>query len=249
MIDPAPIVSKPSKQLLFPRRAVIAVLIVAVALGLFSAQSSIPAGAPTAGAARTDAAIPNLTAIKAAIVAYHDSGAWDADIYLVLRPATDYLLEQANTGDRTAIVFDIDDTLLSNYTTLKGNDFGRVIPELTVAIEQAAFGPIEGSLDLYNLAVANGVAVFLISGRGESLRESTERNLAAAGIATYAGLILRPADASTDPSVIPFKSGARRRIAEEGYRILINVGDQESDLAGGWAERTFKLPNPMYLIP
>ena len=39
----------------------------------------------------------------------------------------------------------------------------------------------------------------------------------------------------------------RRRIAEQGYTILLSMGDQESDLAGGYAERTFKLPNPFYL--
>lgn len=34
-----------------------------------------------------------------------------------------------------------------------------------------------------------------------------------------------------------------------GFRIIVNVGDQESDLAGGHAERAFKLPNPFYIIP
>ena len=34
-----------------------------------------------------------------------------------------------------------------------------------------------------------------------------------------------------------------------GFTILVNVGDQDSDLAGGHAVRPFKLPNPMYYIP
>jgi len=29
--------------------------------------------------------------------------------------------------------------------------------------------------------------------------------------------------------------------------IIANIGDQESDLAGGFAEKTFKLPNPFYI--
>ena len=33
-----------------------------------------------------------------------------------------------------------------------------------------------------------------------------------------------------------------------GYLIILNVGDQESDLTGGFADRTFKLPNPFYFI-
>jgi hypothetical protein len=36
---------------------------------------------------------------------------------------------------------------------------------------------------------------------------------------------------------------------DEGYTILLSMGDQRSDLEGGYAERTFKLPNPYYWIP
>lgn len=28
-----------------------------------------------------------------------------------------------------------------------------------------------------------------------------------------------------------------------------NLGDQQSDLDGGYSERNYKLPNPFYLIP
>jgi hypothetical protein len=50
-------------------------------------------------------------------------------------------------------------------------------------------------------------------------------------------------------SVIPFKSGARKEIEEKGHTIIVNVGDQYSDLAGGYSERVFKLPDPFYYIP
>ena len=45
----------------------------------------------------------------------------------------------------------------------------------------------------------------------------------------------------------PYKSGERAKIESQGYRIVANVGDQESDLQGGHADRAFKLPNP-YLL-
>jgi predicted secreted acid phosphatase len=233
---------------LLPALAVIAVLFGGAISGLPAPQDSPPA-ATADQSALWDSAIPNLTGIKAAIVAHHTSGAWDADIYHAVRPAQEYLLEHAGEGGRPAIVFDIDDTILSNYNALSANDFGRVIPLLMMAIQNADFPPIQATLDLYRLAVANEVAVFFISGRSDSLREATVRNLAEAGITTFEGLILQPVDAPVAPSVIPFKSGARQRITEAGYRILVNVGDQDSDLAGGFAERTYKVPNPMYTIP
>jgi hypothetical protein len=38
-------------------------------------------------------------------------------------------------------------------------------------------------------------------------------------------------------------------IQEKGYTVVVNIGDQFSDLAGGHTERVFKLPNPYYFIP
>jgi acid phosphatase len=44
------------------------------------------------------------------------------------------------------------------------------------------------------------------------------------------------------------KTAARRALYREGYTIVANLGDQESDLRGGYAEHIFKLPDPLYLI-
>jgi HAD superfamily, subfamily IIIB (Acid phosphatase) len=58
-----------------------------------------------------------------------------------------------------------------------------------------------------------------------------------------------------DPStlgqpVADFKTAARSDIdGRLGYTIIANAGDQDSDLRGGHAERTFKVPNPFYYIP
>ena len=36
---------------------------------------------------------------------------------------------------------------------------------------------------------------------------------------------------------------------QRGFRIVANFGDQFSDLKGGYADKTFKLPNPTYFLP
>jgi hypothetical protein len=47
-----------------------------------------------------------------------------------------------------------------------------------------------------------------------------------------------------------FKSGERATIAAQGYRIVLNVGDQWSDDKGEpKAEFFVKYPNPYYFIP
>ena len=112
------------------------------------------------------------------------------------------------------------------------NETGKVIPS---------------TLELFNLAKQNGVAVFFITGRRENTRAHTESNLTREGYDGWQQLFLKP-DASTDTTV-QYKSGARATIEGQGYRIVANVGDQYSDLAGGHEDIGFKLANPFYFLP
>ena len=48
---------------------------------------------------------------------------------------------------------------------------------------------------------------------------------------------------------IQYKSGTRAYIESLGYTIVGNFGDQFSDLLGGFAVKTFKMPNPNYYLP
>ncbi|RHN40620.1 putative Acid phosphatase [Medicago truncatula] len=44
-----------------------------------------------------------------------------------------------------------------------------------------------------------------------------------------------------------YKSSERKKLEEEGWRIIGNSGDQWSDILGtNTGERTFKLPDPLY---
>ena len=50
-------------------------------------------------------------------------------------------------------------------------------------------------------------------------------------------------------SAADYKTPIRAAIEKEGYTIVANIGDQPSDLLGGFAERIFLLPNPFYRVP
>ncbi|WUV09249.1 hypothetical protein OG738_02700 [Amycolatopsis sp. NBC_01488] len=45
------------------------------------------------------------------------------------------------------------------------------------------------------------------------------------------------------------RSPTRAHIEATGAKIVLNVGDQFSDLEGGYALHPTKLPNPMYYLP
>jgi predicted secreted acid phosphatase len=188
---------------------------------------------------------PSLPAVKSALVEYGESGAWQADVAKVSARAERFLERRAGSVERPALVLDIDETSLSNWPQQVESDFCYVRSEFTAWVLRGEAEALPGVLELYRTAVRLGVAVFFITGRPEEEREATERNLKAVGYDSWAGLHLR----SSGGDRRTFKISVRRQITEDGYTILANVGDQESDLVGGYAERTFKIPNPFYEVP
>jgi predicted secreted acid phosphatase len=189
---------------------------------------------------------PAAPASPEAIVAYHDSGEWSADTTQVVRRARRYVRRHLDDSSRrAAIVLDIDDTSLSNYECLKAVGFDRSAADCGAQTLPA----IPQTRSLFRWARDRGVAVFFITGRREEARARTAANLRAAGYRGGWTLKLRP-DSQPRRWRDGWKARVRRAIVERrGFRILANVGDQWSDLDGGWSARRFKLPNPMYVIP
>lgn len=51
-------------------------------------------------------------------------------------------------------------------------------------------------------------------------------------------------------TAVQYKSEQRLEMIKKGYKLHGNTGDQWSDLQGfALADRSFKVPNPMYYIP
>jgi predicted secreted acid phosphatase len=199
---------------------------------------------------------PNLYEVRKQIDTYVDSGAYDREIAKLLAPARRWLEKRARTAGKPAMVLDVDETALSNWPAMRVNGWYRINeggcdlekgPCSVRAFQAMARSKaIPATLALAQEAKRLGVAVFFISGRPVRLQEPTEKNLKEQGY-DFAAVILRPAD-STGPSVVEYKSSERRKIQQQGYTIILNVGDQQSDLDGGYAERTYKLPNPVYFV-
>jgi predicted secreted acid phosphatase len=116
-------------------------------------------------------------------------------------------------------------------------------------VQSAQAPAISGSLRVYKEAQKLGVSVFFITGRHEDERDATERNLRAQGFENWRELTLRPASGGSQ-STSDYKSSARGQIVAQGYRIVLNVGDQWSDLKGKpEAEYSVKYPDPFYFLP
>jgi acid phosphatase len=225
---------------------------VALAAALLAACATTGAQSPP-----SVATVPSLVEAKREVSAYVESGRYEADITAVVAQARAFLESRAQRGGKLAIVVDIDETALSNLPSLRVNDYGFIVAGpcdlqrgpcgLVAWIMMARAEPIKPVLALARLARERGVAVFFLTGRPERMRAATESNLRAAGY-EWTGLLLKPDDLTTR-SAADFKAPERKKLQEQGYTVIVNIGDQMSDLDGGFAERTYKLPNPFYYVP
>ncbi|MBE7189036.1 HAD family acid phosphatase [Jatrophihabitans endophyticus] len=159
---------------------------------------------------------------------------------------------------KPSLVFDIDDTLVNTYDYTLSAQFGYDPTANAVYIDNAAFPAVFGMPKLIHEARHEGYKIFYITGRPESQRAATKKDLKADGYGTprNSHLFLKPTNPpaylhcpSTGCSTTQYKSGTRKHISSKGNAILGAFGDQYSDLLGGDAGHKVKIPNPMYYIP
>ncbi len=196
----------------------------------------------------------NLSFCKQAVTRYHDTGAYEHDINIVTSAAMDhvaYTVEKNNEAKKPkklAAVFDVDETMLSNYPGMVIMHFGGSIKQIRQQEDEANDSAIVGILKLYKLLKKDDVTIFVITGRKPYQRSLTIKNLIDVGYSGWKKLIVK-SDKYNKLNTIAFKIKIRKQITGMGYDVILNIGDQWSDLKGGYADRTFKLPNPFYYIP
>ncbi|MCD9878830.1 HAD family acid phosphatase [Streptomyces guryensis] len=156
-----------------------------------------------------------------------DYATWQKDCQTVMDQALPYLKQRiaaAKPGEKQAIVFDIDNTTLET-------DFGFSYP-------QPANKPV---LNVAEYAQEHGVSLFFVTARPGIIEEPTEWNLEHDGY-DVSGLYVRGFfDLFKD--VAAYKTAQRVDIENKGYDIIANIGNSATDLSGGHADQTFKLPD------
>ncbi|MFL6061840.1 MAG: HAD family acid phosphatase [Marmoricola sp.] len=162
------------------------------------------------------------------------------------------------SGKPRAVLFDVDDTLLNTYSYEIYSSFVYNPTSNAAFVNSGVFRAVPHMVALEHWAESHGYAIFFLTGRPETQRAGTVSNLVNEGYdVTSSRLFLK--DYGVDTWLSPcasactttqYKSLTRKHIEDDlGYRIVGNFGDQYSDLLGGYADRTFKIPNPMYYLP
>ncbi|MFF3381050.1 HAD family acid phosphatase [Streptomyces sp. NPDC002680] len=167
-------------------------------------------------------------------------------------------------GEKPAVVFDVDDTLLLSLDYEKKTNYTYNSATWAEYVAKADRPAVFGTPALVAYAEAKGVEVFYNSGLKESQRAAAVANLKKVGADINLDadhMFLK--DAANPPAylsscatagtwtctTVQYKSGTRKHIEQDlGYEIIANFGDQYSDLQGGYADKTYKFPNPTYFV-
>jgi hypothetical protein len=249
-------------------------MLIAALAAVLATAGLLTSGVASAGngppAPRSDRSIPNLGKVELRIEAYYG----DPNKTGVASPDSNYARQAEGITARTesflaralhhqgkakpALILDVDDTSLITYGYEISEGFGFTVASNAAYLQTHTLPAVFGMTGLANWAASHGITVFWITGRPEAQRTLTADNLAAVGYAPPADadhLFLKPATppayltCGTSCTTIQYKSLTREHIASLGFRILADVGDQFSDLKGGFSGLTVKMPNPMYFIP
>jgi predicted secreted acid phosphatase len=202
---------------------------------------------------------------------FDPNGAYAQQVEGIAAGAAKTLTDQQKKNADKAVLFDIDDTTLNTYSYEIFSSFVYnpvTNANFVNAADPRVFPAVPGMVGLEQKALADGYQVYFLTGRPISQTTGTLANLTAAGYTVDPShVFLKDTTAQTEPwlaqcvdssvtpakficNTIQYKSLTRQHIEQDlGVDIVANFGDQFSDLKGGFADSTYKIPNPMYFLP
>ena len=188
----------------------------------------------------------NLTIAKQQVEQYYESGSYENDLRDIVDSAINHF-SKISVSDKSLVIFDVDDTVLSDYADAKAISFGY-IPKLSHEWVLRADAPAVLEVKrLYDYLIEHKLHIIFMTGRKFDEHDATTKNLKLRGFTHFDKLIVRERH-ELKLTARAYKSGRRKQLTQEGYTIVGCIGDQKSDLEGGYAGYQVKLPNYKYLI-
>ncbi|WP_290661497.1 HAD family acid phosphatase [Ignavibacterium sp.] len=188
----------------------------------------------------------NLRLAKDRVKDYYESGKYDEDLGEIYSKAKSQI-EKIKIKNNSTAIFDVDDTALSNYQISKRLDFGFDYQIVQNWVMSAKLPAIKQTLDFYNYLKSKGIKLIFLTGRQTEEYDATYRNLVEQGYRDFDTIIVR-SERERKIGAAEFKSQKRKELTEQGYEIIICVGDQWTDLEGDYIGIIVKLPNYLYEI-
>ena len=188
----------------------------------------------------------NLRVAKDSVKEYYESGKYDEEMNKIFNDAKDQI-NNIRIDNNSAVIFDVDDTALSNYEISKKLDFGydyTIVQDWVMSAKLPAIKQTKGFFDF--LKSKNIKRIFLTS-RNFDEYDATYKNLVDQGYTGFDTLIVR-SKSDKDLGSQKFKTRERENLTKAGYEIIATVGDQWTDLNGGFSGIKIKVPNYLYKV-
>ena len=190
--------------------------------------------------------IINLRTAKDIVKDYYESGKYDEEMNEIIND-TKEKFNKIEIKSNSAVIFDVDDTALSNYEISKRLDFGydyKIVQDWVLSAKLPAINQVK---ELYDFLKSKNVKLIFLTGRNFEEYDATYKNLISQGYTGFDTLIVRSEEQKKTKSQI-FKSGAREELTKSGYDIIGTIGDQWTDLNGQYSGLQIKVPNYLYDI-
>lgn len=190
--------------------------------------------------------LKNLQYYKQDVEKYYESGRYGLEV----RGIYDGVIEDINDLPpvvNPTVVFDVDETTLSNYDHIKAISFGYFPGHWEKWLDKADGKAILQTKYFYDYLIERNYKIVFLTARSVRNYEATYTNLVNEGFTQFDTLICRPMKSPKLPSAV-FKENERKKLSSSGYNIVACVGDQESDLMGKYTGIKVKLPNYIYIV-
>ena len=188
----------------------------------------------------------NLTFVKDAVINYQENGGFHRDATEAVENAKREF-DKITPGKKTAVIFDVDETSISNYQFDKEWDFGYVQKYWDMWVDSAKAPAVPEVFDLYKYLLNRGFRIIFLTGRKDYQYYATMENLIKVGYEKFDTLIVRDKN-YYDSLAINYKAEKRMELIAKGYKIVGTIGDQWSDLEGPYHGIQVKIPDYQYYI-
>ncbi len=143
---------------------------------------------------------------------------WDEETAEICRSAAVFLTLRRR-GERDAVIFDVDGTLVANET------------DCILPVKK-----------LYDTALKQGYKIFIVTARPRTLANQifTALMLERCGVEGYQSMFMRP---SEEEDLYRYKGIRRQTIANLGFNTVMSVGDMPFDF-GAYGGRAVEIPRP-----
>lgn len=190
--------------------------------------------------------ILNLRTAKDRVQNYYESGKYDEEMNKILDDAKEKF-SKIEINKNSAVIFDVDDTALSNYEISKRLDFGYDHTIVQDFVMSAKLPAIKQTKEFFDFLKSKNAKLIFLTGRYADEYDATYKNLIDQGYTGFDTLIVRNETDKELKSQV-YKTKVRENLTKAGYKIIATVGDQWTDLNGDYSGIKIKVPNYLYEI-